>query len=92
MARTALERAWRTMDQLGEDDPYGCFDPDRLAGFDGLCALYSGNAAEVHQQLARSKATLTKSRDAVQRGILNADAALARLRLGDHIHDALLGS
>ncbi|WP_190815014.1 hypothetical protein [Saccharopolyspora pogona] len=42
--------------------------------------------------LARSKATLTKSRDVVQRGILNADVALARLRIGDHIHDALLGS
>lgn len=38
-AQAALDRAWKTVDQLGLDDPHGGFNTDRLNGFEGLCAL-----------------------------------------------------
>lgn len=82
-AATALERAWKTVEQLTVDDPHGGFNADRLNGFDGLCALHAGDAGHAHDSLDRSVATLRLSRDAVQRGIVSSDLALARLRLGD---------
>ncbi|MFD2422410.1 hypothetical protein [Amycolatopsis pigmentata] len=82
-AATALDRAWKTVDQLTVDDPHGGFDGDRLNGFDGLCALHAGDAAHAHDSLDRSVSALRLSRDAVQRGIVSTDLALARLRLGD---------
>jgi hypothetical protein len=63
-------------------DPLGGFDADRLNGFDGLCALHAGDVTRAHDSLDRSLATLTTSPHAVQRGIVGADLALARLRLG----------
>ncbi|PWW64566.1 hypothetical protein DFQ13_103540 [Actinokineospora spheciospongiae] len=82
-AATALERAWKTVDKLTVDDPRGGFTADRLNGFDGLCALHTGDARRAHDHLDRSLGALRKSRDAVQRGIVGTDLALARLRLGD---------
>ncbi|KAA9157960.1 hypothetical protein FPZ12_024055 [Amycolatopsis acidicola] len=82
-AAAALNRAWKTVEQLTIDDPHGGFNADRLNGFDGLCALHAGDARHAHDSLDRSISTLRSSRDAVQRGIVSTDLALARLRLGD---------
>ncbi|WP_216206995.1 hypothetical protein [Amycolatopsis aidingensis] len=82
-AGAALDRAWRTVEQLTSDDPHSGFNADRLHGFDGLCALHAGDANRAHDSLAHSLNALKTSRDAVQRGIVSTDLALARLRLGD---------
>ncbi len=82
-AAVALERAWKTAEQLTIDDPHGGFNADRLNGFDGLCALHAGDADRAHDRLDRAVSTLQSSRDAVQRGIISTDLALVRLRLGD---------
>ncbi|MFF1612228.1 hypothetical protein ACFVYA_30980 [Amycolatopsis sp. NPDC058278] len=82
-AAVALDRAWKTAEQLSIDDPHGGFNTDRLDGFDGLCALHAGDASRAHDRLDRSISALGFSRDAVQRGIVSTDLALARLRLGD---------
>ncbi len=82
-ANNALERAWRSVEQLHVDEPANSFNEDRLNGFDGLCALHAGNAEHAHNRLSTSVATLTGPRDAVQRGIVLADLALARLKLGE---------
>lgn len=82
-AATALDRAWKTVEQLSPDDPFAAFNADRVSGFEGLCALYSGQAQRADDLLTRSLSSLTGSRDAVQRGIGATDLALARLGLGD---------
>ncbi|WP_239396677.1 hypothetical protein [Frankia sp. CiP3] len=82
-ARAALSRAWINVDRTGSNQEDGRFGTDRLAGFEGVCALYGDDASIAHESLARSVATLTRPRDAVQRGIVSTDLALARLRLGD---------
>lgn len=94
-AAEALERAWKTVDQLTDDDPHGGFNADRLNGFEGLCALHAGDAGRAHDRLEHSLAALRTARDAVQRGIVSTDLALARLRLGqpaacvDLLHEAV---
>lgn len=82
-ANVALERAWQTADQLSQGEPDNPFNGDRLNGFEGICALHNGNASLAHDRLSRSLARLDKPRDAVQRGIVGTDLAVARLRLGD---------
>jgi hypothetical protein len=83
-ASEALERARKTVAQLTDDDRNNGFNGDRLAGFEGLCALHSGDIRRAHDHLDRSLVTLgTSSRNTVQRGIVSADLAVARLRLGD---------
>ncbi|WP_218177743.1 hypothetical protein [Amycolatopsis australiensis] len=82
-AAAALDRAWKTAEQVSIDDPHSGFTTDRLDGFDGLCALHAGDASHAHDRLDRSMSALRFSRDAVQRGIVSTDLALARLRLGD---------
>ncbi|WP_447005876.1 hypothetical protein ACRAKI_05055 [Saccharothrix isguenensis] len=82
-AATALDRAWKTVEQLSPDDPFAAFNADRVSGFEGLCAIYSGQAQRADDLLTRSLSSLTGSRDAVQRGIGATDLALARLSLGD---------
>jgi transcriptional regulator with XRE-family HTH domain len=83
-ARSALDWAWKIADRspAGGHSDDG-FSADRLAGFDGLCALHLGESNRAHDALARSVATLAGPRASVQRGIVTADLALARLRLGD---------
>lgn len=94
-AAEAINRAWTTVDQLSVDDPHQGFDGERLRGFDGLCTLHAGDAAQAHGSLERSLESLRTSRDAVQRGIVTSDLALARLKLGDpracaaDLHDAI---
>ncbi|GLY42971.1 hypothetical protein Amsp01_089940 [Amycolatopsis sp. NBRC 101858] len=94
-AAEAISRAWTTVDQLSMDDPHQGFDGERLRGFDGLCALHAGDAGHAHSSLERSLESLRTSRDAVQRGIVTSDLALARLKLGDPracvagLHDAI---
>lgn len=94
-AAEAIGRAWMTVDQLSLDDPHQGFNGERLRGFDGLCALHAGDADQAHGSLERSLASLQASRDAVQRGIVISDLALARLKLGDpracvaDLHDAV---
>ena len=82
-AAVALDRAWKTVEQLTVDDPHAGFNADRLSGFDGLCALHAGDAGQAHNKLDRSVSALPLSRDVIQRGIVSSDLALARLRLGD---------
>jgi transcriptional regulator with XRE-family HTH domain len=94
-AAEAIGRAWTTVEQLSVDDPHRGFDGERLRGFDGLCALHAGDAGHAHGCLERSLDSLRTSRDAVQRGIVTSDLALARLKLGDpqacaaDLHDAI---
>lgn len=82
-ASAALDRAWKTVDQMTVHDPHHAFGGDQLNGFDGICALHAGNAGHAHDRLNNSLGALRESRDAVQRGIVSTDLALARLRLGD---------
>ena len=84
-ASRALDRAWKTVEQLSIDDPFAGFDADRLSGFDGLCALHAGDPGHAQDSLSRSVATLKASTNVVQLGIVSADLALARLRLGDPV-------
>lgn len=82
-AERRLDRARLWLDQDGPGGSPASFSVDRLRGFEGLCALHSGDAAWAHEQLSRSLSTLDAPRDAVQRGIVSSDLALARLRLGE---------
>lgn len=82
-AHAALERAWKTVEQLSLDKRTDGFSADSLSGFDGLCALHLGDAQRAHDRLVHSLAALKKPHDAVQRGIVITDLALAHLRLGD---------
>lgn len=82
-ADSALRRAWKAVTSHAVDDPFGGFDPSRLAGFEGVCQLHTGKADQAHQLLDRTYTALSRPRDQVQRGIVTADLALTRLRLGD---------
>ena len=57
-ARIALDRAWKSAEQIPAGDRTS-FSADRLAGFDGLCALFAGNAPRAHDQLNVAASTLT---------------------------------
>lgn len=82
-ARTALDRARTTLDQLRSEPTPTAFSADRLDGFEGLCALAIGDAEHAHTLLQRCLDSLTHPRDAVQRGIVATDLALARLHLDE---------
>lgn len=84
-AAVALDRAWKTADQLTIDDPHSGFTAEHLSGFDGLCALHAGDASRAHDNLDRSLTALMTSTNVVQRTIVSIDLALARLRLGDAV-------
>ncbi|WP_155346703.1 hypothetical protein [Acrocarpospora pleiomorpha] len=82
-ARTALHLAWHDLDLDTTSDPaVDSFTPGHLQGFVGVCGIFIGEAEKAEQQLASSAAALTGFRDAVQRGIVLADRALAVLRTG----------
>ncbi|MGR6924565.1 hypothetical protein ACU635_60830 [[Actinomadura] parvosata] len=83
-AKAALSLAWYDMDQDRTDDPaISSFSPAHLRGFEGVTSLYVGDAAEAHDFFARSAQALAAPREQVQRAIVAADQALARIRLGD---------
>ncbi|WP_158888510.1 hypothetical protein [Amycolatopsis anabasis] len=79
-ASSGLDQAWRAAERRS---PSRGFNAGPLHGFEGVCALHLGDADRAHRHLERSAATLRQPRDAIQRAIVSADLALARLRLGD---------
>lgn len=81
-AFAALHLAWQALDRAASDPGPGGIDAGRLRGFDGLCHLYAGDPARAESQFGDAVATLHRSRDAVQRDIVLADQAMARIRLG----------
>ncbi|MEV5412049.1 hypothetical protein AB0K60_24825 [Thermopolyspora sp. NPDC052614] len=90
-AFTALHRAWADVDRhAGADPAAGRFGPGYLEGFEGLCNLHLGRGREAESQLTRSLAALAHPRQAVQRAVITADLALARLRNGAPEAAALL--
>lgn len=83
-ARAALGLAWYDMEAGQTEDPAASnFTAGHLRGFEGVCELYVGDAAQAHDQFARSAATLTAPREQVQRAIVTIDQASARIRLGE---------
>ncbi|MBE1537074.1 hypothetical protein [Actinomadura algeriensis] len=82
-AQASLHLAWHDLDVSTEGDPMpGVFDEGRLQGFEGVCGIFLGEAESAEAQLEKSIATLTGSRQRVQRAIVLTDHALARLHSG----------
>lgn len=80
-ARAALHTAWHDLDADTAGDPMaGSFSKARLRGFEGVCGIFLGDAEAAERRLAKSAEALTRSRETVQRGIVLADRAVARLR------------
>lgn len=83
-ARTALGLARYDVEADARADPSPrSFSLAHLRGFEGVCELYAGDAADAHDRLDRSAAALTAPREQVQRAIVRIDQALARIRLGE---------
>ncbi|MGV9456344.1 hypothetical protein [Streptomyces sp. NPDC003635] len=82
--QAALGLAWYDMegDHSGDPAPTS-FSPGHLRGFEGVCELYVGDAAQAHDRFERSAASLAAPREQVQRAIVTTDQALARIRLGE---------
>lgn len=82
-AQDALGLAWYDIEADHADDPAPTsFSTGHLRGFEGVCELYVGDPAAAHDRFARSAKTLSAAREQVQRAIVTADQALARIRLG----------
>ncbi|CAL9548358.1 hypothetical protein SUDANB145_04370 [Streptomyces sp. enrichment culture] len=83
-AAAALELAWYDMnaDHAGDPAPTA-FSAAHLRGFEGVCELYVGDPAAAHDRFARAVGALATPRERVQRAIITADQALARVRLGE---------
>lgn len=93
-ARAALDRAAKTAAEVAADDPHGTFKAGHLSGFDGLCALHTGEASRANDHLDRSLGMLGEPREAVRlvRQALRPWRTEAFLiNLDDHINDALIG-
>ncbi|MFC7588831.1 hypothetical protein ACFQYP_37905 [Nonomuraea antimicrobica] len=83
-AKAALALAWYDLDQDRSADPAtNSFSPGHLSGFEGITSLYVGDPSQAHDYFARSAQALVAPREQVQRAIVAADQALARIRLGD---------
>ncbi|WP_232784468.1 hypothetical protein [Carbonactinospora thermoautotrophica] len=83
-ALPALKLAWHHADADTNGDPAsGRFSEDRLGGFEGVVRLHLGHVNSAQTHLERCRDALTRPRDRVQRAIVTADLALARLRGGD---------
>ncbi|MER7363262.1 hypothetical protein [Nonomuraea wenchangensis] len=83
-AKAALALAWYDLDQDRATDPAtSSFSPAHLRGFEGITSLYVGDPAQAHDYFANSAQALVAPRERVQRAIVSADQALARIRLGD---------
>ncbi|GII79113.1 hypothetical protein Sru01_40950 [Sphaerisporangium rufum] len=79
-ALAALHLAWQEVDgDVSSDPAAGRFGPGYLDGFEGVCNLHLNRGADAEPQLARSRESLTQPRQTVQRAIVTADLALARL-------------
>lgn len=82
-AQAALHLAWHDLDGDADGDPMrGVFSRGRLRGFEGICGIFLGEAAAAEAQLGRSAASLTSTRERVQRAIVINDQALAMVRTG----------
>ncbi|MGH4021230.1 MAG: hypothetical protein ACRDT0_18780, partial [Pseudonocardiaceae bacterium] len=79
-AGASLRLAWSEVEAAGAAN--GGFNEGLLRGFEGVCELHLGTAERAHDLLELSLADLTAPRDQVQRGIIGADLAVARLRCG----------
>lgn len=83
-AQAALSMAWYDLERDSADDPAAAaFSAAHLRGFEGVSALYVGAPAHAHDYFSRAAESLTTSREQVQRSIVVADQARARIRLGD---------
>lgn len=81
-ARAALSLAWYDLDGERDGDPAtSSFSPAHLRGFEGVTALYVGDAGQAHDYFVRSVRELRAPRERVQRAIVATDQALARIRL-----------
>lgn len=83
-AQAALGLAWYDIESRSGSDPSGSgFSAGHLRGFEGVCELYVGDPSVAHDRFAASAAALAGPREQVQRAIVKADQALARIRMGD---------
>ncbi|MEU2070185.1 hypothetical protein [Streptomyces anulatus] len=83
-AQAALGLAWYDIESQSGSDPSGSsFSAGHLRGFEGVCELYVGDPSVAHDRFASSAAALAGPREQVQRAIVKADQALARIRMGD---------
>jgi transcriptional regulator with XRE-family HTH domain len=72
------------LDLNHETDPTeGSFSQARLRGFEGICHVRLGLVSDGDQELQQAAAGLDETRDSVQKSIIMADLALARIRTGD---------
>lgn len=79
-AQAALHQAWHDLNADTDGDPMpGAFSHDHLRGFEGICGIFLGSADTAARQLETSARALTRPRETVQRTIVLADLALARL-------------
>ncbi len=82
-SQSALHLARHDLDrELAGDPGEGMFSRGRLHGFEGICGIFLDGAEEAERQLADAVRALTRPRDTVQRTIVLADRALARLNTG----------
>jgi ATP/maltotriose-dependent transcriptional regulator MalT len=77
-----LSRAHLALSYDG-DPTEGSFSQARLRGFEGICHVRLGLVSDGDQQLQQAAAGLDEARDSVQKSIIMADLALARIRNGD---------
>ncbi|MFH8404751.1 hypothetical protein ACH4FX_08230 [Streptomyces sp. NPDC018019] len=85
-ALTALSLARYDVGRGTQDDPSGShFSSGHLRGFEGLCALHTGDATTADTHFADAAAALTSPRDRLQRAIITTDQALARIHTGDPV-------
>ena len=83
-ARSSLALAWFDIGRAPADDPSSSsFTAGHLRGFEGLCELYVGDPQLAHDRFTASVSALVAPRQQVQRAIVTADQALARIRLGE---------
>ncbi|MFH8397390.1 hypothetical protein ACH4E9_08135 [Streptomyces anulatus] len=82
-AQLALGLAWYDIESQSSDPSGSSFSAGHLRGFEGVCELYVGDPSVAHDRFAASAATLAGPREQVQRAIVRADQALARIRMGD---------
>jgi transcriptional regulator with XRE-family HTH domain len=77
-----LSRAHQALNHEG-DPTEGSFSQARLRGFEGICHVRLGLVSDGEQELQQAATDLDETRDSVQKSIIMADLALARLRNGD---------
>jgi transcriptional regulator with XRE-family HTH domain len=77
-----LSRAHLALNHHG-DPTEGSFSQARLLGFEGICHVRLGLVRDGDRELQQAAAGLDETGDSVQKSIIMADLALARIRNGD---------